>query len=158
MECRLGQTQLDIVRIENSQCSKCNKEGKPFVGNGIKSGGTYILSDTYCEGRYEVLLNSLYSSRNKYVASPLRCKCKQIAKNLNNCKEWTLKELELIQPEKVICMGNVSTHMLKLKHFHTTDKIRLNYGSPWAISTYSLKHLSMRKDLLEEARKILEQF
>jgi uracil-DNA glycosylase len=146
---------LNLLRWENSQCTQCI-EDKPFLGEGTTKG-IYVLSDTYYEGRYKKLLDGIFPVQ-KYVSSPLRCKCKQIAKNLNNCKSWTLKELDLIRPEKIICMGGVSTHQLKLKHFHQKEQITLSYGPVICLSTYSLRHLSMRKDLLEETRKQLEQF
>jgi len=105
-----------------------DKQGKPFVGRAGKI--------------FDELLNFVDLKREEiYISNILKCRPPNnrnpTQEEINNCSPYLDKQIEIIKPEVICCLGNFSTDHI-LKKFNLKDKIQgisKIHGKVFRIST-----------------------
>jgi uracil-DNA glycosylase len=99
----IGQLSPDLCLIGEAPGADEDKQGEPFVG---KAG--QLLT--------KILKAAGFERSDVYIMNTLKCRppmnAKPTAVQLQNCKPFFLRQLELIQPKMICCLGGVAIQHL----------------------------------------------
>lgn len=111
-----GNPNADVLLIGEAPGADEDKQGKPFVGRAGK-----LLTD---------ILKAINFSREEvYIANILKCRPPNnrdpLPGEVEKCKPHLLKQIELIKPKMILCLGRVAAIELLNKKL-TLSKLREN--------------------------------
>jgi len=161
-------------------CSLSKSRNSVVFGEGLERSRLFFIGDSPLEqednegkiflGRSGEMLTAMIEkvlglSRNEvYISNLLKCRPNPNLKNLeeasHTCKAYLFKEIELVQPQIIVTLGEEAYHYL------TNDKSRLetirgsviNYPNYKIVPTYHpnflLKNPSLKKEALMDLKKV----
>jgi len=109
-----GSPEADIMFIGEAPGFNEDKQGKPFVGQAGKV--------------FDELLDFIDLKREKiYITNILKCRPPKnrnpTQEEIKTCSSYLDKEIEIIKPKIICCLGNFATNYV-LKKFNLKDKIQ----------------------------------
>jgi uracil-DNA glycosylase family protein len=147
-----GSSDARIIMVGEQPGDQEDVQGKPFVGPagrmldralaeaGIDRGTVYVTN---------AVKHFKWTPRGKR-----RLHAKPTAREMNACRPWLEAELEVIQPNVLVCLGATAAQSLLGRQF----RISTQHGrwvesdwAPWTIATYHPSALLRAPD--EEARR-----
>jgi DNA polymerase len=170
-------TQLDQVRLENSNCEQCEirQNCKSVVlGRGNINARFFVLGDQPNKaddkwgrpfmGRPGVVLDKILEasglSRDKiYMSYLIKCHGRYTKGFENNCKHWLWKELKLIKPNVILCFGARSTELLTDTKLSVARPIIRHFTefSTTVVPMYSLDKIS-KSGLITNYQKLIKEY
>lgn len=98
-----GPARTPLFIIGEAPGQKEDLTGKPFMGMAGK-----LLSD--------ILFKAEINRDKVYIANMLKCRPPENRppeqEELNNCKDYLFKQIELVNPKLIVTLGNVSTRFI----------------------------------------------
>ena len=111
-----GNPQAEVMCIGEGPGEQEDLTGRPFVGRGG------LLLDDMLE------IIDLFRDKNIYIANMVKCRPPQNRDPLNleqeACSQWLERQIELIRPKVIICLGRVAA----LKYIREDFKITREHG------------------------------
>ena len=109
-----GSLNAKIIFIGEAPGFNEDKQGRPFVGQAGKV--------------FDELLNSVNLKRNEiYITNILKCRPPENRnpkqEEIKACSYYLNKQIEIIKPEIICCLGNFSTNFI-MKKFGLNEKIQ----------------------------------
>ena len=169
MECELGKTRTnfvfgsgnssaEIVFIGEAPGRNEDLQGKPFVGQAGK-----ILD--------ELLLSIGFDRSDVFIANVLKCRPPDNRdpklEEINTCKKYLLKQIEIIDPKIICTMGKYSTQLilntdtgitkLRGKVFKVKNRMVLPINHP-AAALYTPSRLGILKEDFRRIKMILDNY
>lgn len=169
MECELGKTRTnfvfgsgnwsaEIVFIGEAPGRNEDLQGKPFVGQAGK-----VLD--------ELLLSIGFNRSDIFIANVLKCRPPDNRdpklEEINLCKKYLLKQIEIIDPKIICTMGRYSTQLilntdkpittLRGKVFRVENRMILPINHPAAV-LYTPSRLGILKEDFQRIKKILNNY
>jgi uracil-DNA glycosylase len=169
MECELGKTRTnfvfgsgnsdaEIVFIGEAPGRNEDLQGKPFVGQAGK-----VLD--------ELLLSIGLNRSDIFIANVLKCRPPDNRDpkldEINLCKKYLLKQIEIIDPKIICTMGRYSTQLilntdkaittLRGKVFRVENRMILPINHPAAV-LYTPSRLGILKEDFQRIKKILNNY
>lgn len=99
----VGNPNADAMLIGEAPGADEDKQGEPFVGRAGK-----LLND--------ILLAINFQRSDVYIANILKCRPPNnrdpLPEEMNTCKPHLLKQIELIKPKVILCLGRVAANAL----------------------------------------------
>jgi len=169
MECELGKTRTnfvfgsgnsgaEIVFIGEAPGRNEDLQGKPFVGQAGK-----ILD--------ELLLSIGFNRSDVFIANVLKCRPPENRdpklEEINICKKYLLKQIEIIDPKIICTMGKYSTQLilntdtsitkLRGKVFRVENRMVLPINHPAAV-LYTPSRFGILKEDFQRIKTILDNY
>lgn len=125
-----GNPNADVMIIGEAPGAEEDKQGIPFVGRAGK-----LLTD---------ILKAIDFERDEvYIANILKCRPPNnrnpLTEEMNECMPYLIKQIDLIKPKAILCLGLVAaTGLLNIKSSLT--KLRGNVYNVYGISTMVTYH------------------
>ena len=126
-KCSLGKTRIkfvfgsgnpnaDVMLIGEAPGAEEDKQGEPFVGRAGK-----LLTD---------ILKAINFTREEvYIANILKCRppnnMDPLPSEMETCKPYILKQIDLIKPKAILCLGRVAANAMLNKNL-ALGKMRQN--------------------------------
>jgi DNA polymerase len=126
----VGNENADVIIIGEAPGAEEDKQGIPFVGRAGK-----LLTD---------ILNAIKFERDEvYIANILKCRPPNnrnpLPAEMDECTPYLYKQIELIKPKVILCMGLVAANSL-LKQKSSLTKLRGNIYEIQGIKTMVTYH------------------
>jgi DNA polymerase len=147
-----GPSDARVMIVGEQPGDREDMEGKPFVG---PAGGLLdrALAEAGIDRRAVYVTNAVkhfkWTPRGKR-----RLHAKPTAREMNACRPWLDAELELIEPEVLVCLGATAAQSLVGRSFRISKQhgqwVQSDFA-PWTIATYHPSALLRAPD--EEARR-----
>jgi len=181
--------QYDLLATKIHNCQRCPlyeaQEGSPIEGQGNQKAKIMIVMESPTKnesltgsmvlGRTGTLLNKMLNSadiktEDVFVTNAVRCsgfKPQSMKDEVEACKEWLWKEIQLVQPEVIITMGKTPTYSLlnkQLKKAFTLKSVvgkefEVEYTDAKVVPSYSLSYLmSHGRAKVVQCTKILKKY
>ncbi len=169
MECELGKTRTnfvfgsgnssaEIIFIGEAPGRNEDLQGKPFVGQAGK-----ILD--------ELLLSIGFNRSDVFIANVLKCRPPENRdpklEEINICKKYLLKQIEIIDPKIICTMGKYSTQLvlntdagitkLRGKVFRVDNRMVLPINHP-AAALYTPSRFGILKEDFQRIKIILDNY
>lgn len=110
----VGNENADIMLIGEAPGENEDMQGQPFVGRSGK-----LLDEMI--GEY-----GLSRDKNIYIANMLKCRppknCDPKPSEQNLCIEWLDRQIEIIDPKIIVCVGRIAAQRLIGKDFKVTKQ------------------------------------
>ena len=169
MECELGKTRINFVFGSGNSSAEIlfigeapgrneDLQGKPFVGQAGK-----ILD--------ELLLSIGFDRSDVFIANVLKCRPPDNRdpklEEINICKRYLLKQIEIIDPKIICTMGKYSTQLvlntdtpitkLRGKVFRVENRMVLPINHP-AAALYTPSRFGILKEDFQRIKMILDNY
>jgi uracil-DNA glycosylase family 4 len=150
-----GDENSDLMFIGEGPGADEDAQGKPFVGKAGKLLTKMIEAMGFA--RSEVYIANIVKCRPPQNRAPFK-------EEAEACIPYLFKQIELVKPKVIVCLGSVSTQYL-LKTTVSISKIRGTFVDmngiqvmPTFHPSYLLRSPNMKKFAWEDLQKVMEVF
>jgi|SRR5215471_16901805 len=149
-----GPEDARVVMVGEQPGDKEDRQGRPFVGNAGK------LLDRALEeagvDRSEVYVTNAVKHFSWTERGKLRLHKKPIASEINACRPWLEAEIQVIEPDIVVCLGATAAQSLMGRSFRVTTDRGKFFESRWARALMATAHPSSLLRITDEAERTRE--
>lgn len=140
-----GNEHADVMFIGEGPGENEDLQGEPFVGRGGK-----LLDD---------MLELIYLDRSQvYIANMVKCRPPKnrdpLPEEQNACAEWLSRQLELIDPKLIVCLGRIAA----MRFIRSDFKISREHGQWFDVNGRRVMALYHPAALLRDPHKRPETF
>lgn len=140
-----GNEHADVMFIGEGPGENEDLQGEPFVGRGGK-----LLDD---------MLELIYLDRSQvYIANMVKCRPPKnrdpLPEEQSACAEWLSRQLELIDPKLIVCLGRIAA----MRFIRSDFKISREHGQWFDVNGRRVMALYHPAALLRDPRKRPETF
>ena len=140
-----GNEHADVMFIGEGPGENEDLQGEPFVGRGGK-----LLDD---------MLELIYLDRSQvYIANMVKCRPPKnrdpLPEEQGACAEWLSRQLELIDPKLIVCLGRIAA----MRFIRSDFRISREHGQWFDVNGRRVMALYHPAALLRDPRKRPETF
>ena len=144
-----GPEDARVILVGEQPGDNEDRQGKPFVGNAGK-----LLDRALEEAgvvRSEVYVSNAVKHFKWEERGKRRIHKKPSAAEINACHPWLEAEIEVIEPDIIVCLGATAAQSLMGRDFRVTADRGKFFESPWTAQLMATVHPSSLLRITEEA-------